>query len=386
MLEGALGDAQDGNIALVDWRTAQDVLGLRGRMSRVDIMLGNAAGVADVIEILQSRIGSVATVRKRDIPTGSLRGCSSYYQTGMWAVGAIGDLVSLLLLFSISASSVDRKSEEFRLLHAVGMSLSRLRRLVVLEAILLCGGAVGLGLALAPLLAGLTMERLASTSRLIHGSRVATAGISWSSVAVAVGTAALILGFATVGPALRAVRRAGQSAAAIDETPSDRRGWIPATGRDGPYRNMFLAPAFIGFEGTGFAIMFSILGGAVVVEVVSALALRRSPDAFLPPVLSALMPRVGAVVSSAIRGEIHSFGDDGDPLGGVDRSSQRGPRNVGRCVGGDPCAELGLSSRSFADRLLRGSGADFICPERGCRPERSGADPIRLRVSRKPSG
>ena len=237
MLEGALGDAQDGNIALVDWRTAQDVLGLRGRISRVDITLGNAAGVADVIAILQSRIGSVATVREAGYPDRFLEGMFLVYQTGMWAVGAIAILASLLLLFSISASSVDQRAEEFRLLHAVGMSLSRLRRLVVLEAILLCGGAVGLGLALAPLLAGLTMERLASTS---PADSWLASGDRWNQLVVDSGrcrhgNADNRIRNARTSPSCR--KTSGTVCCGNRRNPSDHADGSPATGRDGPYRN-----------------------------------------------------------------------------------------------------------------------------------------------------
>ncbi len=142
--DGLTRRALDGMI-LADIATAQEALGMVGRLSHVDLILPaqEVQGLGD-FELL---IGDaqILPVRAR---AGALEQMTAAFRTNLTALSLLALVVGMFLIYNSMTFSVVQRRPMFGTLRAVGVTPAEVGRLVLSEALLVgaLGSALGLGL------------------------------------------------------------------------------------------------------------------------------------------------------------------------------------------------------------------------------------------------
>jgi putative ABC transport system permease protein len=161
-------DARVGaGVLLADLATAQERLGRRGWLTRVDAIV-RGASAADAVPVLERLFpGLVVTppARARDLGDGlrleplteavaDTRALASSFQLNLAAMSLLALVVGLFLIHGTLRFAVLRRQRRFGVLRAIGVTPAELRRAVLLEATVLAGLGVVAGLVLGRVLAG----------------------------------------------------------------------------------------------------------------------------------------------------------------------------------------------------------------------------------------
>ncbi|CAN5138121.1 ABC transporter permease [soil metagenome] len=137
------------NLVLTDISIAQELLGLEGSLSRIDLILN-----AREAEALASNLGSTAELVPAAARQRALVEMTRAFRTNLTALSLLALLVGALLIYSTMSFLVVRRRRLFGLLRAVGLSRSQLFRQVMAEAALIGSAGTGAGLVLGVLLGG----------------------------------------------------------------------------------------------------------------------------------------------------------------------------------------------------------------------------------------
>ncbi len=140
--DGLTRRALDGMI-LADIATAQEALGMVGRLSHVDL-IGDLTGFANLSGLLPSDT-QVIPVRAR---SGALEQMTAAFRTNLTALSLLALVVGMFLIYNSMTFSVVQRRPMFGTLRALGVTPAEVGRLVLSEALLVgaLGSALGLGL------------------------------------------------------------------------------------------------------------------------------------------------------------------------------------------------------------------------------------------------
>jgi putative ABC transport system permease protein len=187
--------AGGGALAVMDIGAAQDLFGLQGQITRIDIRLAAGADSAAVLRSLalpghvQAQVPGDAEQRVSNL--------SRAYRVNMTVLALVALFTGAFLVFSVLSLSVAKRAQQMALLGVLGLTARQRLQLVLAEAAVL--GVVGsaLGIALGTALAALAMRLLGGD---LGGGYFAgvTPSLQWSALAAAVygalGVAAALVG------------------------------------------------------------------------------------------------------------------------------------------------------------------------------------------------
>jgi putative ABC transport system permease protein len=182
-------------LAVMDIGAAQDLFGLQGQITRIDIRLAAGADSAAVLRSLalpayvQAQVPGDAEQRVSNL--------SRAYRVNMTVLALVALFTGAFLVFSVLSLSVAKRAQQMALLGVLGLTARQRLQLVLAEAAVL--GVVGsaLGIALGTALAALAMRLLGGD---LGGGYFAgvTPSLQWSALAAAVygalGVAAALVG------------------------------------------------------------------------------------------------------------------------------------------------------------------------------------------------
>ncbi|MEN8174334.1 MAG: FtsX-like permease family protein [Pseudomonadota bacterium] len=146
-------------LILVDIATAQELLGMVGRLSRIDVV----APTQQAVDRLESRLPPDLILVQTENRTAAVEGLTRAFYTNLQALSLMALLVGMFLIYNSEAFMVVQRRSQFGMLRAVGTGRGQLVRLVLAEAALL--GSLGsiLGLLLGYLLSAALLELVART-------------------------------------------------------------------------------------------------------------------------------------------------------------------------------------------------------------------------------
>ncbi len=187
--------AGGGALAVMDMGAAQDLFGLQGQITRIDIRLTAGADSAAVLRSLalpayvQAQVPGDAEQRVSNL--------SRAYRVNMTVLALVALFTGAFLVFSVLSLSVAKRAQQMALLGVLGLTAHQRLQLVLAEAAVL--GVVGsaLGVALGTALAALAMRLLGGD---LGGGYFAgvTPSLQWSALAAtvygALGMAAALVG------------------------------------------------------------------------------------------------------------------------------------------------------------------------------------------------
>jgi len=202
----SLGGLQD--VLVADISTAQELLGMVGRLTRIDLRLEGARGAA----ILQ-RIEAVLPPGAQIVPAGARTAATLQmtlaFRTNLRAMSLLAMICGMFLIYNTMTFSVVQRRTLIGALRSLGVTRAEIFRLVIGEALVI--GAVGtlLGLAAGIGLGRLLVDLVTRTINDLYFT-VAVRELTVSPVSVVVG-AVMGLG-ATVAAALVPAREATRTA------------------------------------------------------------------------------------------------------------------------------------------------------------------------------
>jgi len=199
--------ALEGNVALVDIATAQEVFEQLGRLHRIDVLLAEDASHEEVREKLEKLLPAEVTVEPPQKRLGRIRDMIKAYRLNLLALSLIALFVGIFLVYNAVAFTVSKRRYEIAMLRVLGTQRWQILGLFLGEALLvgLLGALIGVGLGLA--MAKIALRAMAGTiSELYLLVRAET--IRFSPLAMVLGAGAA-LGVAVLGglfPSLEASR------------------------------------------------------------------------------------------------------------------------------------------------------------------------------------
>jgi putative ABC transport system permease protein len=139
--------ALGGHFGVMDIAQAQEIMGKIGRLDRIDLVLNPEYSVAATIESLQKLLPPGASLlQPSDRQAGTERMVRSY-QLNLLALSFIAVLVSMVLMYNVTALSVVRRRKDLGILRSLGMLPNQILYLILWESAGygLVGGLLGIG-------------------------------------------------------------------------------------------------------------------------------------------------------------------------------------------------------------------------------------------------
>jgi putative ABC transport system permease protein len=170
----------DEHVALMDVAGLQEMLGLAGRLDRVDCRLAPGVAEEEVLSRLQRVLPPGVVAQRPERRNRQVELMIGAFQLNLTALSLIALMVGAFLVYNTMANAVVRRRAEVGVLRAVGMSRAQVRGMFLLEAGVL--GVVGsllglpLGKALAAVLVGAVSQTISSLYILLSVREVFVSG------------------------------------------------------------------------------------------------------------------------------------------------------------------------------------------------------------------
>jgi len=138
------------NMILMDISTAQHLLEMSGRLSRIDLILPEDANGARLMKRIQKILPSSARVEKAGTGTGIMKELVRGFNTNLTAVSFLALIVGLFLIYNTMTFSVLQRRRQLGRLKALGVTPREIFTLILSEALVigvagtLIGGAGGI--------------------------------------------------------------------------------------------------------------------------------------------------------------------------------------------------------------------------------------------------
>ncbi|MDA0242510.1 MAG: FtsX-like permease family protein [Chloroflexi bacterium] len=141
------GDALN-DLLLADVSTAQEVLGLGGRLSHIDLIIETPTQLAEVEAFLPTGVRLESTAASLN----SIQQMTAAFELNLTALSLLALVVGMFLIYNTVTFSVVQRRPMFGILRCLGVTGQQLFRLIMAEAVLLSLVGSALGLVLGVLL------------------------------------------------------------------------------------------------------------------------------------------------------------------------------------------------------------------------------------------
>jgi putative ABC transport system permease protein len=195
-----------GSFALMDLPVAQRAFGKKGRLDVVDITVEENHSVETVQARLRESLGGAAEVERPSKRGEQIEQLLTSFRVGLFFVSLIALFVGFFLIYNTMSVSVIQRKREIGTLRCLGMRRRQLLALILAEALLLAAGASISGALLGWLLAQLALVAVGQTvANLFSFMDLASVGLSWRDLALALSSGVAVACFAALHPAWEAV-------------------------------------------------------------------------------------------------------------------------------------------------------------------------------------
>lgn len=291
-LVGLLQPADDvtrralGGIVFTDIASAQEMLAMPGRLSHIDLIAANDAGLAPLAAMLPAG-AAVETAAARQ---NAVQQMSAAFELNLTALSLLALVVGMFLIYNTVTFSVVQRRPMFGILRCLGVTGGQLFRLILGEAIVLSliGSLLGLGLGvlLGRGVVGLITQTINDFYFTVNVTSV-TVPTATLVRGVVIGVGAAVL--AALVPAIEAARTAPQSTLRRSTLESRVQQLLP-----------WLVVAWLALTAIGVVLLWWRAGG--LVTAFSGLFAVLIAAALLAPPVTALLMRLVAPVTGRLLG------------------------------------------------------------------------------------
>ena len=146
-------------IAMVDIATAQSLLSMFGKLSRIDLVIESEQQLAAI----ESQLGGGLNIVEASRRNNALQQMTAAFHTNLLAMSLLALLVGAFLIYNTVTLSVLQRRELFGQFRVVGVKRNELAASVVLESLLFACAGITLGLLLGYVLGGLLLHLVTRT-------------------------------------------------------------------------------------------------------------------------------------------------------------------------------------------------------------------------------
>lgn len=190
------------SIVMMDIATAQDLLSMHGKLSRIDLVVDNQSQLDQIREVFPTVNIVEAASRNR-----SLKEMTSAFHTNLLAMSLLGVLVGAFLIYNTVTLAVLQRRPLFGVLRATGVTRSELFRAVIVESLVVALVGTVAGLLVGYLLGTVLLELVTRTINDLYFAldvKRVEFGVETIGKAVLLGVGSAFI--ASVPPALEASR------------------------------------------------------------------------------------------------------------------------------------------------------------------------------------
>ncbi|MGH8564775.1 MAG: ABC transporter permease [Gammaproteobacteria bacterium] len=284
--EGGEGRSGLDDLLIADIATAQTLLGMPGRISRIDLALAEGAAGA----VAEGRIRALLPPGVELTPSGrrseATKGMTRAFEANLVAMSLLALLVGAFLIYSTMNLAVVQRRELFGALRALGVTGGQVYRMVILEACAIGALASVLGLGIGALLGHGLVGLVARTINDLYFT-VTVRELSFPPELLLKG---LALGLSTTllaaqGAALEAARVPPRISLSRADLEARFRRTLPRAGWLGGLCLVLSGAMFLASGKSlelGFAAEFALIGGAALLTPVVAFGGLRWLDLLIP--------------------------------------------------------------------------------------------------------
>jgi putative ABC transport system permease protein len=147
------------SVLVTDLSTAQELLGMSGRLSRIDLVLPEGDAGAGILQQIRSALPAGCTVIPAGARAGALDRMTRAFRLNLSALSLLALVVGMFLIYNTMTFSVIRRRRLIGMLRALGVSRREIFAMIFAEA--LCIGLAGTALGLCcGMLLGAELTRL----------------------------------------------------------------------------------------------------------------------------------------------------------------------------------------------------------------------------------
>ncbi len=199
------------SVMLTDIATAQQWLGLSGRLTRIDVQVPPGAAAAAELAQLQRELPAGVTLAAAAQRARAGLNMTAAFNTNLRALGLLALLVGLFLVYGTMSFAIVQRRRSLGVLRALGATRTQLLRIILCEAtgLALVGGMLGLaaGLVLGHTLVGMVSRTI---NDLYYVVAVNSVTLPAGEPLLAIGAALAVALLAAAAPALEAIHSAPQ--------------------------------------------------------------------------------------------------------------------------------------------------------------------------------
>ena len=184
-------------LAVMDIASAQDLFGVRGRVSQIEVSLAYGAVRDDVVSRVTSRLGSRGRVVTPEARERNVSSLLAAFRLNLTALSLVSLLVGLFLVHESVQASLVRRRTEFGLLRCLGATRKQVAIMLLAESAGLGVAGTAFGLPLGRLAASLAVTPVSATLTnvyLVNEIERLRIGAPLYVLAIVVGVGGAILG------------------------------------------------------------------------------------------------------------------------------------------------------------------------------------------------
>lgn len=164
-LEGSAGASSSERLVLLDIAWAQDLLGQRGRVQAIQFLLHEPKGLDGFLQNAPQKypVPAGASLAAPVSRSRQIQTMVEGFQLNLNALAMVSMLVGVFLVFNTISASTVRRRKEIGILRSLGAEKGMILRHFLLEALVLAGPGIALGLWAGHHLAGFLVQGIAET-------------------------------------------------------------------------------------------------------------------------------------------------------------------------------------------------------------------------------
>jgi putative ABC transport system permease protein len=289
------GQSLPEDLVVMDVGTAQELLGMPDRLTRIDLIVSPAEASR-----IQSALPAGLAVVDASQESATATQLASAFQLNLTALSLLALVVGMFLIYNSVMFSVVQRRMVLATLRALGVTGSQLFAMVCLEALVvgLIGAALGLGLGWI-LAQGAVRLETQTINDFYFVVAVREAALTGSAVGKALLLGSLASVVAAAGPALEAARVQPSEALRQSSLETRLRTWLPWVSAGGAVLCLFGTAVLLLVTGSltaSFAGMFMVLFGLALLVPAATVGLSRA----IGIVYAMAFGRLGAIAARTV--------------------------------------------------------------------------------------
>lgn len=179
--EAGIGEVYDGNVAVMDMASAQPLFGNGNRIDRIDVANSTDVSIDQLEKDLRARVPGTLDVIRPNLRGQHLENTISAMHAAFTITSVLALTIAIFIIFNSFSISVNQRWRDTAILRSIGVERSNIRRMFIVEAIILglLGSALGVGIGFA--MAQGALKVVARVTSTVYGVETVggTVGFDW---------------------------------------------------------------------------------------------------------------------------------------------------------------------------------------------------------------